>query len=142
MSMHTLNYCEDLKNAVRVLMKDLLPLIGSHLPAQPAPEPQTLNVMGMHVGAVEMLRRPSWEGRTRLVVTDDVITVEVREGDGWITAWTSDVPSRAAPRREEPRAPVAAAPPPPEVVPDQPPPHTLWPGQILITADGQVTTVK
>jgi hypothetical protein len=142
-SMYTLNFCEDLKAAARTLLKDLLPLIGQHLPARPLPSLPVTHLLGNAPRSVVMHSRPVWEGVTRVVAEGDLITVEVRDGEGWRQVWSTDVPDRAAPPR-----PVAlqAVPPTPAPAPAaESIPATCsepMPGQVFVTSEGCFGTFK
>ena len=59
MNANIVPFTDDVRSTVRTLMSALAPQLAPHLPAQPAPRPETINVIGGHLGAVEIVRRRS-----------------------------------------------------------------------------------
>lgn len=82
----------DIHNAVRVVLTRLAPRLAPHLPTRAPQAPHNYDIV-THP-------RPVWRGTTRIVIEDELISIERRDGDGWTPLWRSDSPN-IPPRRDE-----------------------------------------
>src|SRR6266567_2329536 len=80
-------FSRDLTNAVDALLNEIKPRIVPYLPPRAPVGPEQINFMGgdsMRTYDIVRHVAPIWRGgEVRVVVTDDLIVVEARTGDGF-----------------------------------------------------------
>jgi hypothetical protein len=93
---------QDLYNAIGALLNELKPRLVPHLPARVPFVPENMVVMGdRRLHGVNVISAPIWKGNTRVVVEDALISIQTREGNGWLEVWRSDAPDMVPVRRQE-----------------------------------------
>jgi hypothetical protein len=81
-SLHVQQFGDDLINARDALLNLLTERLVQFLPSR-TPTPMMIDVMGgglVDSRSVQVHRRPLWEGNTRTVIEDGLISIEVRQG--------------------------------------------------------------